>query len=79
MKSFFRYFAIITFCFFFTKISAQDLPLIPYPQKVEIKTGNLNFEKTLRLMLIKTLLKLNLLKLSRKRIWVKSYYLSKIF
>ena len=62
MKSFFRYSAIITFCFFFTKISAQDLPLIPYPQKVEIKNGNLNFEKILRLMLIKILLKRSFLK-----------------
>ena len=49
MKSFFRYSAIITFCFFFTKISAQDLPLIPYPQKVEIKNGNLNFEKNIEI------------------------------
>ena len=49
MKSFFRYFAIITFCFFFTKISAQDLPLIPYPQKVEIKTGSLNFQKNIEI------------------------------
>ena len=49
MKSFFRYFAIITFCFFFTKISAQDLPLIPYPQKVVIKTGSLNFQKNIEI------------------------------
>ena len=47
MKSFFRYSAIITFCFFFTKISAQDLPLIPYPQKVEIKSGYFEIPKTI--------------------------------
>ena len=33
MKKFWIYFMIITYSSFFDKISAQDLPLIPYPHK----------------------------------------------
>jgi hypothetical protein len=49
MKKFWIYFTIITYSSFIDKISAQDLPLIPYPQKVEIKNGNLNFEKNIEI------------------------------
>ena len=38
---------IITYSSFFDKISAQDLPLIPYPQKVEIKSGYFEIPKTI--------------------------------
>lgn len=49
MKRFLKYFVIIAFFSFFDKTSAQDLPLIPYPQKVEIKNGNFNFEKNIEI------------------------------
>lgn len=53
MKNFLRYFTIIVFCFFFYNASAQDLPLIPYPQKVEINPGSFRLNKNIEISTLK--------------------------